>query len=193
MEASNTPKKPLPGVLATETLRRIAAENEAPTFPKVDSGYKEPPTPAQLRASIDSIAQHVPQGAYAAREVFDELRLLAEALVARIETLSMALMPFATHGLMMANMQMVLTGAGRVDEPAGGTWINGVHQAQMQSNATIFYVAADAIGRAAVEDRVMSIFQKMQQATAAAAERDAHVADKHLEGPIGGPVSGQIH
>lgn len=190
MDASNTPKKkPLPGVLASEILRHAAAEHDVPTFPKVDGAYKDPPTLAAWRARLDNIGAQ----ATFSSQVADEYNLLCEALLARVQKLEAALMPFATQGMMMANMQLCLIGAGRPDEPAGGTWLNGLQTAQMRPEPIIFYMAADVVGRTATEERVMRIFDAIRKQSALIEERDAHVADNTLQGPVGGPVGGRIH
>lgn len=173
------PKQPPQGLLAKEIMDKASPAN-VPVFPSIDASYHDPESFAELqeRASKTLPEKYIP--------------LIAD-LLKRIKALEEALMPFGTHALMLANMSMCLQAAGRGDEPVGGCWINGINNANLQSNSHIFFLAADILGRKHVEARVMTIFESIQKAAAAEKERDEHVANQHLEGPIGGPVSGKIH
>src|ERR1035437_4414122 len=189
----DTPKQAAPdGLLAEQALTKDAAPAEpaaatpAPSFPTVDPNYTEPPTLESLRARAAAFTAAEPG-------TLDDVQVLFSAMLDRIAVIEDALLPFATHALMLANMHMVLTAEGRSTEPSGGTWLNGLNNAQMQSNERIFYLAADAIGRAYAEKRIMDIFAKIQEVNVAEAERQKHVADATLAGPIGGPITGQIH
>lgn len=175
-------------VTAAEVLKQADAPN-APVFPKVGDGYVEPVSVATFKARLADVGR----GMVDPNRIAQEYKKLAEEAIARIDTLTTALMPFATNALIMANMVMTLEGMHRGGEPGGGTWINGPQQAQLQTNQHIFFLAADAVGRKATEARTMEVFNKIQEAHAAARERDAHVEKSELEGPIGGPVSGRTH
>lgn len=174
--------------IAAQVLAEQTKE-AAPTFPKVGDSYVEPCSVAAFKARLADVGR----GMVDPNRIAAEYKKLAEEAVARIDALTNALMPFGTQAMMMANMVMTLEGMGRGGEPGGGTWINGPANAQLQTNQTVFFLAADAIGRKAVEQRVMEVFQKIQESQAAERERDAHVAEPTLEGPIGGPVSGRSH
>lgn len=178
-DGNRGPKRPPEGLLAKEVMAKASPDN-APVFPTIDASYKEPQSFADLRDR----ASNTPP---------DQYVKLIEDLLLRVKLLEETLMPFATHALMLANMSMCLQGVGRGDEPAGGCWINGLQNANLQANAHIFFLAADVVGRKHVEERVMTIFKSIQEAAAAQQERDKHVEDASLQGPIGGPVSGKIH
>lgn len=192
---SNPPDKklPLPGVIAGEVLKTVIKEPDivqmAPSFPTVDTNYIEPKTAAEFKLIFEAV------GATArdAQDVIGDMDSLIKLLLKRIEALEDGLLPFATQALMLANMHMCLAAEGRSKEPAGGTWLNGINNATMQPNEKIFYFACDVLGRAQTEQRVMNIFAKVQEATAALVERDKLADDAHREGPIGGPVSGKSH
>lgn len=193
------PKLPPPGILAVETLKAVektetksatAAEQPA-SFPKVDPNYVEPLSLASMKEQAVKIAEH--EHARDAQDVIVELQDLLKKSFARIASLETAILPFASQAMSLANMHMCLVGAGRTNEPSGGTWLNGINNASMQSNEIIFYRAADALGRARTEQHIMEVFAKVQEATAGAADLEKHLDSAALEGPIGGPISGRTH
>lgn len=138
-----------------------AASTAEPPNSSLDPTYTEPPSLEQLQK--DFLA-----GAINAQS-------MAEILLGRAQALEKALLPFCLHGLMMSNARMCLMAMGRND-PAGGVWFSQPHQIRMQPNEKIFYDAIDAAGRARSEAHAMAVFDKLNEAKDAAAERDVHVA-----------------
>lgn len=186
---NSTPPGPPAGLLADAALKespatQVVAATSLPaseTPPIIDPTYTEPPAPAALRecAKVMSL-----EGAPAA---------FVNTLITRIELLEKAALPFASHAMLLSNAHMCLIADGRPKEPSGGTWTNGTARAQLQTNESIFYDACDAYGRQRVEAEMMAAFDRVQVAQKAYMEKQAHVADKKLEGPIAGPVTGKIH
>lgn len=131
----------------------------------LDPNYSEPPTPGQLRQTVDGVAA---MG-------IDALRQFAFALIERIDMLEVALRPVATQAVIVANARILLIAAGRNNEPAAGVWVNGVQHTQMTPNEAIFYNACDVYGRARVEQHMMSAFERVQKAQEGGAEKEVYI------------------
>jgi len=122
----------------------------------MDPNYKEPPHEAEFRQR------------YAEAPGFEDM-------MARINQLEAALRPFARHAMLLAQARMLLVASGRPAEPAGGTWVNGTRQMQLQSCESIFFDAADAYGRGKQEAELFAKFQENQKAQEEQALRDAGI------------------
>lgn len=164
-------------------------------LPGAAEEYKEPDSFETIRDTCASACL-----AIAAADTKEEAQRLAiglmdatTATMLRFQSCYAALMHFAKHGCHMSNMKMVLTQSGRSNEPAGGTWLNGIATANLQPNEHLFYAAIDAVGRKAVEDAMVADFNRIQDAAKLQAEKKATLATAGLEGPTGGPVSPREH
>lgn len=108
-----------------------------------------------------------------------DVEAVAVAMVARIEALENALMPFCQNGMAFSHARMNLDAAGNSGHPAGGTWVNLPEGVTFSKNETVFYNAIDVLGRARVHDYIMNIFEQTKQAVEAQQTRDQENTMQH--------------
>jgi hypothetical protein len=150
MDEAGIPESPTP----------VVDQQPVPPNSSIDPTYAEPLSLARLREMLTN-------GDVDARSV-------AELALGRAEVLEKVVLPFCLHGFIMSNARMCLAAMGR-DDPAGGVWFTQPQNIRMQPNEKIFYEAIDAVGRQRAEAHAMSVFDKINAAKDAAAERTVHV------------------
>lgn len=174
--------KPPEGVLADAALSKEDPRDEAaaaigageakqttppPTTLPVDPNYVEPIAYARFVDVAEKI-QRDPEG-------FAPAKVLIGFMLDRIKQLEDGILPFAASAMVMSNARMCLIADGRADEPAGGTWFSNVKGITLQPNEGLYYSACDAMGRERVQEHVVAVFERLQEAKARQAEKDQHV------------------
>lgn len=135
----------------------------------LDTSYSEP-------QSIESLKQRAASFTREAPGTIDDVQIILRDMVARIESLEGALLPFAVQAMMMANARMALTANRQPQSPAGGIFICNPNNTTMKPCEQMFFSAIDALGRKRTETHLMDVFKKFQEALAAGEE-----CAKHLE------------
>lgn len=185
-DAPEDKKAPPPGVLAEQALGALPQDNKPAAYrdPKldtpspaalpVDPNYTEPYSHAAFKEMADKITKE--RGDAADSNTSLERKTLIDFLLARVQVLESALMPFALSAMVMSNSRMCLIADGRPEEPAGGTWISNVPSGiQLQPNEGFFFNACDAMGRTRTTEHMAAVLKKIQDAAALQAEKDSHV------------------
>lgn len=182
----SAPKTVPEGVLAGEVLKEEPAAqvpgeemlaHPSPAILPVDPNYVEPTTLEEFKEMAAKLAREAGES----RSTLDAERVRLEQgaliafLLARVGKLEEALMPYANMAMMMANARMCLAGDGRAGEPAGGTWLSNIQGIQMQANEGIFFNACDAYGRKRIEEHMIKVFNKLQEAAKLQQEKIDHL------------------
>ena len=154
---------------------------EIPRFicSSLDPNYIEPPSLDEFMQTVDDLTG-------------DTVHVFLKLLINRIAQLEAAIAPIANVTLMFANMKLCLAAKGRHREPCGGIWVNGFDGGNIIPNEEIFFNLIDAFGRKRAEMYLFHKFQETQDAKLALQEKENLKADAHLEGPLGGPVTGKV-
>ena len=98
-----------------------------------------------------------------------ELLSLEEA-IERVKVLEKSLQRFAQIGIVMSNAKFNLAAADRVDEPAGGYWVNGIKSAVMKPADFLFFDAVMSYGAQRAESEFCEEMAKVQAAREAQVE-----------------------
>lgn len=100
-------------------------------------------------------------------------------LVARIEALEAALLPFCCNGMSFSQARMNLDAAGKPDFPAGGTFCSVDGGTAFAKNESIFYNAIDVYGRARIGEHTLKLLQEAKAAQDALNEKNQQKASTH--------------
>lgn len=136
------------------------------TVIKPPDSYVEP-TPLSAHRTILEIVRNAPDYQF------------ASALVARIEALEAALLPFCCNGMSFAQARMNLDAEGKPEFPAGGTWCTVTSGTAFAKNETIFYNAIDVYGRARMQEYTLKLLQEAKAAQDALNEKNQQNASTH--------------
>lgn len=179
------PPEPPKGVLADAALakdtvapaeeKNLLATKPATQLP-VDPNYRDPTTLAAFKKMVADIDEAWVQDGNTQKARLAQREVITQ-LLARVQSLEAALMPFANSAVIMSNARMCLIGAARGDEPAGGTWYSNVQGVQLMPNEGLYFNAWDTLGRAFVHNHICETFEKIQKAKGDQREKDAHVEE----------------